>query len=36
LAEYMQSGDSATRLGSATDRKVMGVKSKGMDMLGFL
>jgi hypothetical protein len=32
----MQSGESATRLGSVTDRKVMGVKSKGMDMLGFL
>jgi hypothetical protein len=23
-------------LGSVTDRKVIGVKSKGMDMLGFL
>jgi hypothetical protein len=32
----MQSGESATRLGSVTDRKVIGVKSKGMDMLGFL
>jgi hypothetical protein len=32
----MQSGESATRLGSVTDRRVMGVKSKGMDMLGFL
>jgi hypothetical protein len=36
LAEYMHSGESATRLGSVTDRKVIGVKSKGMDMLGFL
>jgi hypothetical protein len=32
----MQSGESATRLGSVTDRKVMGVKSRGMDMQGFL
>jgi hypothetical protein len=36
LAEYMQSGESATRLGSVTERNVMGVKSSGMDMLGFL
>jgi hypothetical protein len=32
----MQSGERATRLGSVTDRSVMGVKSRGMDMLGFL
>jgi hypothetical protein len=32
----MQSGESATRLGSVTDRSVMGVKRRGMDMLGFL
>jgi hypothetical protein len=28
----MQSGESATRLGSVTERSAMGVKSNGMDM----
>ena len=36
LAEYMQSGERATRLGSVTDRSVMGENSRGMDMRGFL